>query len=132
MDYDWTHQDALAETDRRSYGPYGGLVDRAAVCLGYAVSFQLLMDMSGVECLTIVGAAFNSTGDHAWNMVKLDGEWYCVDVTWDANGREQMGDGYEWRYLNLTSDEMGKNHQWDYANTPEATAEDRGGAAVQE
>lgn len=132
VDYDWTHQDALAETDRRSYGPYGGLVGRAAVCLGYAASFQLLMDMSGVECLTIVGAAFNSTGDHAWNMVKLDGEWYCVDVTWDANGREQMGDGYEWRYLNLTSDEMGKNHQWDYANTPEATAEDRGGAAVQE
>ena len=132
VDYDWTHQDALAETDRRSYGPYGGLVDRAAVCLGYAASFQLLMDMSGVECLTVVGAAFNSTGDHAWNMVKLDGEWYCVDVTWDANGREQMGGSYEWRYLNLTSDEMGKNHQWDYANTPEATAEDRGGAAVRE
>lgn len=132
VDYDWTHQDALAETDRRSYGPYGGLVARAAVCLGYATSFQLLMDMSGVECLTVVGAAFNSTGDHAWNMVKLDEEWYCVDVTWDANGREQMGGSYEWRYLNLTSDEMGKNHQWDYANTPEATAEDRGGAAVQE
>ena len=69
--------------------------------------------MSGVECLTVVGAAFNSTGDHAWNMVKLDGEWYCVDVTWDANGREQMGGSYEWRYLNLTSDEKGKNHQWD-------------------
>lgn len=33
-----------------------------------------------------------------------------------------------WRYFNITSDEMAKNHQWDYANTPEATAEDRGGA----
>lgn len=130
VDYDWTHQDALAETDRRSYGPYGGLVNRAAVCLGYAASFQLLMDMCGVECLTVVGAAFNSTGDHAWNMVKLNGEWYCVDVTWDANGREQLGADYVWRYFNVTSDEMGKNHQWDYANTPEATAEDRGGAAI--
>ncbi|MDE7221569.1 MAG: DUF4358 domain-containing protein [Oscillospiraceae bacterium] len=130
VDYDWTHQDVLAETDRRSYGPYGGLVDRRAVCLGYAASFQLLMNMCGVECITIVGAAFNSTGDHAWNMVKLNGEWYCVDVTWDANGREQLGDAYEWRYFNVTSDEMGKNHQWDYANTPEATAEDRGGAAA--
>lgn len=131
VNYDWTRQDALAETDRRSYGPYGGLVNRAAVCLGYAASFQLLMDMSGVECITVVGAAFNSTGDHAWNMVRLNGEWYCVDVTWDANGREQLGGSYAWRYLNVTSDEMGKNHQWDYANTPEATAEDRGGAAAE-
>lgn len=130
VDYDWTLQDALAETDRRSYGPYGGLVNRAAVCLGFAASFQLLMDMSGVECITVVGACFNSTGDHAWNMVKLNGEWYCVDVTWDANGREQMGADYAWRYFNVTSDEMGKNHQWDYAGTPEAAAEDRGGAGI--
>lgn len=130
VNYDWTLQDALAETDRRSYGPYGGLVNRAAVCLGYAASFQLLMDMSGVECITVVGACFNSTGDHAWNMVKLNGEWYCVDVTWDANGREQMGADYVWRYFNVTSDEMGKNHQWDYAGTPEAAAEDPGGAGI--
>ncbi|MBD5149658.1 MAG: DUF4358 domain-containing protein [Oscillibacter sp.] len=129
VDYDWSHMDALEETDRRSYGPYGGLVDRAAVCLGYAASFQLLMDMSGVECITIVGAAFNSTGDHAWNMVRLGGEWYCVDATWDANAREQFHEEREWRYFNLTSDEMAKDHQWDYANTPEATAADRGGAA---
>ena len=129
VNYDWSHQDVLEETDRRSYGPYGGLVNRAAVCLGYAASFQLLMDMSGVECVTVVGAAFNSTGDHAWNMVRLGGEWYCVDVTWDANAREQFNEEREWRYFNLTSDEMAANHQWDYANTPEATAEDRGGAA---
>ena len=129
VNYDWSHMDALEETDRRAYGPYGGLVDRAAVCLGYAASFQLLMDMSGVECITVVGAAFNSTGDHAWNMVRLNGQWYCVDPTWDANARELSGEEQEWRYFNLTSDEMAKNHQWDYANTPEATSEDRGGAA---
>ena len=129
VDYAWSHMDVLEETDRRAYGPYGGLVNRAAVCLGYAASFQLLMDMSGVECITIVGAAFNSTGDHAWNMVRLGGEWYCVDVTWDANAREQFDEERAWQFFNLTSDEMAQNHQWDYANTPEATAEDYGGAA---
>lgn len=133
VDYDWSLQDVLEETGRRAFGPYGGLVDRAAVCLGYATSFQLLMDMSGVECITVVGSCVRNTGDHAWNMVKLNGEWYCVDVTWDANGREQLGDIYEWQYFNLTSDEMAaENHQWDYNAVPEATAEDRGGAAVQE
>ena len=131
VDYDWTHQDALAETDRRSYGPYGGLVNRAAVCLGYAASFQLLMDMCGVECLTVVGAAFNSTGDHAWNMVKLNGEWYCVDPTWEhippgpPDGPENPMQYAN--YFNVTSQRMADtDHQWDYDNTPEATAEDYG------
>lgn len=128
VDYDWSHMDIMAETTRDAYGPYGGLVNRSAVCLGYAASFQLLMDMAGVECITVVGAAFHSTGDHAWNMVKLDGKWYCVDPTWDANGRQQSGEEYEWRYFNVTSDEMAKDHQWDYANVPEAVTEGSGEA----
>lgn len=120
VDYDWSHMDILAETARDAYGPYGGLVNRSAVCLGYATSFQLLMDLLGIECVTVVGAGSHSTADHAWNVVKVDGKWYCVDVTWDANGREQLDGEYEWRYFNLTSDEMAKDHQWDYANVPEA------------
>lgn len=128
VDYDWRHQDIMAQTPRSAYEPYGGLVDRMAVCLGYAASFQLLCDLAGVECITVVGAAFENDGDHAWNMVRLDGAWYCVDVTWDANGREQLGDRYgQWRYFNITSDRMADtNHQWDYANTPEAVTEGQG------
>lgn len=126
IDYGWKHADVLEETPREAYTPYGGLVDRMAVCLGYASSFQLLMEMAGMECITVVGASHASTGDHAWNMVRLDGEWYCVDATWDFAYRETMN-GCEWRYFNVTSDYMARtNHQWDYANTPEATAEGHG------
>ena len=129
VDYDWRHQDIMAETPRSSYEPHGGLVDYTAVCLGYATSFQLLMDLAGVECITVPGAAFNSEEPHGWNMVRLNGNWYCVDVTWDANHREQLGPGEpeDWRYFNITISRMAEtNHQWDYANTPEATAEDHG------
>lgn len=130
VNYDWTHQDVMADTPRESFTPYGGLVNRKAVCLGYATTFQLLMDLAGVECITVTGAAFRSTSDHAWNMVCLDGEWYCVDATWDANGREagQVSDEPEqWRYFNVTSDYMaGTDHQWDYENTPEAVTGGKG------
>ncbi len=129
VDYDWTHQDAMKETPRESFTPYGGLVNRTAVCLGYAATFQLLCDLAGVECITVVGAAFESLEDHGWNMVRLSGEWYCVDATWDANAREYGGSGRmeDWSYFNVTSDYMADtDHQWDYANTPEATAEDYG------
>ena len=124
VNYDWTHQDVMSETPRESFTPYGGLVNHTAVCLGYATTFQLLMDMIGVECITVVGASSSSQEDHGWNMVWLNGNWYCVDSTWDANYREYgytRGRESEWVYFNITSDEMAfSDHQWDYDNIPEA------------
>lgn len=129
VNYDWTHQDRRKQTPRESFTPYGGLVNHTAVCLGYATTFQLLCDLAGVECMTVVGAAHESSSDHAWNMVRLKGEWYCVDATWDANAREQGGRGRpeDWDYFNVTSSDLAdSDHQWDYANTPEAAAQDGG------
>lgn len=130
VNYDWTHQDVMAETPRESFTPYGALVDRTAVCLGYATAFQLLMDMAGVECITVVGASSDSQEDHGWNMVRLNGNWYCVDVTWDANYREyglSRGRESDWRYFNITSGEMAAtDHQWDYASIPEAVTRGKG------
>ena len=115
----------IRDRPREAYTPYGGLVDQMATCMGFATSLQLLLDMAGVECITVVGATLGSTGDHAWNMVRLDGEWYCVDATWDFQYWENTPPG--WRFFNVTSDYMARtNHQWDYANTPEATAEGHG------
>lgn len=128
VNYDWTHADVTRETSRESYGPYGGLINRTAVCLGFASTFQLLMDMADVECVTVTGATESSTEEHAWNMVRLNGQWYCVDITWDANYREYGNtDGWTWYYFNVTSDYMARSdHQWDYTNIPEATATDYG------
>lgn len=128
FDYDYTIQDAMAKTPRESFEPYGGLVNHCTVCLGSATSFQLLMDLAGIECITVIGADDSNRGDHAWNMVKLYGNWYCVDVGWDSNLRE---DGYNrewvWSYFNVTSDYLVSClHQWDYANTPEAITEGYG------
>ena len=130
VNYDWTHQDVMKETPRESFTPYGGLVNHTAVCLGYATTFQLLMDLAGVECITVVGAADLSAEDHGWNMVRLNENWYCVDVTWDANYREYgstRGRERDWMYFNVTSNYMAAtNHQWDYAHIPEAVTEGKG------
>ena len=122
VNYDGAYQDVMEETSGESATPYGGLVNRTAICLGYITTFQLLMDLAEVECITIAGASFASQEDHGWNMVRLDGDWYCTDVTWDAN-RQAWGGGGEkdWKFFNITSDDMAAtDHQWDYANTPEA------------
>lgn len=128
IDYGWNRTDVLDQAPREAYTPYGGLVERKATCLGYATSFQLLMEMAGMECVTVVGASHSSTMDHAWNMVRLNGAWYCADATWEVAYRTsgQMN-GCEWRYFNVTSNYMAQtNHQWDYANVPEAAVEGHG------
>lgn len=123
--YDDLSRDNVAHIGRpNNTDPYGMLVDGYGICLGFATTFQLLMDLAEVECITVVGAAYDSTADHAWNMVKLDGEWYCVDVTWN-NSYESIGGSAKaaHKYFNVTSALLREtDHQWDYWNTPEATA----------
>ncbi len=63
-----------------SHTAYGSLVNRMAVCDGYADAFTYIMkDRFGVDCTVV------SSGEmaHAWNMISIDGKWYHVDVTWD-------------------------------------------------
>lgn len=60
---------------------YGALVQHKAICQGYAEAYKLIMDKLGIECGLCGGTASNES--HAWNYVKLDGEYYWVDLTWD-------------------------------------------------
>jgi hypothetical protein len=50
-------------------------------CSGYAHAVQYFCDLSGIESMFITGS--NEAGlSHAWNIVKIDGNWYNLDVTW--------------------------------------------------
>ncbi len=55
----------------------GLLLNGLAVCSGYASTFQLLMELAGVDC------EYVTNHGHAWNLVKIEDEWYHIDVTWD-------------------------------------------------
>lgn len=121
-EYDYRHYELPPCAPRISYEPYGAIVEGEAVCLGFATAFQLFMDILDIECITVVGAAFDSTEDHAWNMVKIDGEWYCVDATWDAGVEPKW-----YNYFNKSSERFALNgHQWDYEAYPIAMPENIG------
>ena len=102
--------------------PYGFLTGKKGICLGYAYTFQLLMDLSGIECLTVHGTAHAGTSDHAWNLVKLDGEWYAVDVTWDDPVSSfPVSESTAHIYFNVTDEVLRQcDHQWDAESVPEA------------
>ncbi len=103
--------DTFAYTDgeiiKDSHQVVGLMKDGNGVCEAYAVLFAILCNMTGIEN-TIVTGTLDGV-DHMWNMVKLDGEYYHVDVTSDdplpdVKGRIRYG------YFNITDKEILKDH----------------------
>lgn len=86
---------------------------KKTVCQGYACAAQYLLDQAGIPCVIVSGTAQEQP--HAWNMVKLDGAYYYLDVTWgnaDFRGeKERAGDGINYGYLNITTEELLRSHQ---------------------
>lgn len=75
------------------------LVQGVALCDGYSELFRRLAELAGLEAYTIIGyakaygyvpgAEFRAP-NHAWNAVKIDGEWHLLDVTWGAGRIDQL------------------------------------------
>lgn len=92
---------------------YGALVNRTSVCDGYSKAFQYLLYCAGIQCFTVSGVATSPSGseNHAWNVVRLDGDYYYVDVTWDDpiftdDRQDYIGHSYH----NVTTAEISRDH----------------------
>lgn len=102
------YDDAAAENDDvqgNENDAYGALVDGKAVCEGYARAFQLLCNKANIDCVLLSGTA--DSDNHAWNGVKIGGDWYQIDVTWD-DVDDFIYDSHE--YFNLTDSLMYEEH----------------------
>ena len=102
------YDDAAAENDDvqgNENDAYGALVDGKAVCEGYARAFQLLCNKANIDCVLLSGTA--DSDNHAWNGVKIGGDWYQIDVTWD-DVDDFIYDSHE--YFNLTDILMYEDH----------------------
>ena len=84
------------------HSAYGAIVEKSAVCDGYALALKYLMDRCGYECIVIPGTV--NGADHVWNTAFWDGAWHEMDITWDASS----GGGRQ--YFDLTTEEMERDH----------------------
>jgi hypothetical protein len=76
---------------------------RKAVCAGYAQLLEALGKSAGVEIVYVVGDARTQTSDlsgqgHAWNGVKVNGQWHLIDPTWDSGYVNDPQSGFVKRY----------------------------------
>lgn len=54
---------------------------KSAVCAGYAGAVQYLLERLDIPCIYVDGSTKGSTEGHAWDIVKIDQEYYYVDAT---------------------------------------------------
>ena len=96
---------------------YGALVEGRAVCNGYARAYQHLLQKVGIPAWHVWGVGLeystNTLQDHAWNLVKLDGQWYYTDVTWDDQGSNTF-----YSYFNITAQQLQEDHIIDSSLIP--------------
>ncbi len=120
--YDLDELNLIGSAKSESSTPYGALIYGEAICMGYTTTFQLMMDMLGVESIIVSGTALDE--DHAWNMVCVDDKWYHVDCTWDDYVPDYDGRRAFHTYFMLTDGAMELEHIWDHSSTPTADSED--------
>lgn len=76
------------------HSAYAALVQKTCVCQGYANLFYRMALDAGLDCRIISG---QSNGEkHSWNIVCVDGKYYNIDSTWDA---EYTQHGFDYGYF---------------------------------
>ena len=106
--------DVISSGSDDCFEPHDVLKYHNAVCVGYATTFRLFMQMLGIECMVV----HSSDLIHSWNLVKLDDGWYHVDCYFDS-GEASFSN------FNL-NDEICENthaYQWNRDFFPEANGQ---------
>ncbi len=89
---------------------YGALIEKEAVCSGYSKAFSLLCYKSGIQSMIVTGKSKGENPqNHMWNMVKCDGEWYHIDVTWDDSLQIKTNEN-RYEYFNVDTKTIEKDH----------------------
>lgn len=99
--------DSIPDID---YTAKGVLEKHTGVCRGYAEAFKLLMDELNIECDILTGEADNIS--HAWNVVKIDNEWYQIDCTFDdpLSKNDEELNTLRYDYFLITDEQMYMDH----------------------
>ena len=90
------------DNEKLNQSAYSALVTGKSVCAGYSRAFMYIMNKLGIRTYYISG---DSEGDHAWNIVELEDEYYNVDLTWDDQKK------ISYRYFNVPDSVFSKTHR---------------------
>jgi len=113
--HDWLVYNANYDYTYTNYHPSGVLLNGTGVCQSYAEAYSLLLDAFSIENMVLSAPEMN----HAWNLVKIDGEWCHIDCTWDDPG---TGGAENYTYFGMNDALMERDHVWNTETYPASTS----------
>jgi hypothetical protein len=91
---EWAHITGGGSSYRNAHDPLSVIERGTTVCAGYAWLYNAMAQSVGLDSTFLIGAVrgYRGTPDdalvsafkHAWNAVRVDGEWRLLDATWGA------------------------------------------------
>ncbi|MDR3364929.1 MAG: hypothetical protein LBS91_08315 [Clostridiales Family XIII bacterium] len=113
-------------------GSFGAIVLKRTMCRGYSEALMLLLKcFTDIDVVQIIGSAHNIKAEsptpvewvgHAWNAVRLNGNWYHIDATFDDPVGNPAGQVSHF-FFGQTDTVMSGNHRWTPGYFPASTAE---------
>lgn len=113
-EYDQEVADSVKEDEKldssssNAFNAYGTLIEKKAVCKGYAQAINLILNRMGIPSVSINSKDLN----HEWNVVKIDGKLYQLDSTWIMQKLDTTNcefNNFDSSFFNFTVDE--ENHK---------------------
>lgn len=101
------------------------LVKNKGQCSGIARAVKYIFDYFDIECLKIDGTAgeAGTYGPHSWNIVKIDGEYYHLDVTCMIGANMSKSQPFRYAYLNYSDTQIATNHTWERDKYPKCNVD---------
>lgn len=99
--------------------------DKRGVCEGYAKATQYILLKLGIDTIFVSGYTDESDEGHAWNIVKVDGEYYQLDTTWGDPVYDNGEQRKNYNYYLITTEEILIDHRFDRSLYPECTATEK-------
>ncbi len=105
--------DSLRNQDLVSYV----LKTRSGKCKNYSALLTSVCDLMNIEAYSVLGYTridrkIDTSYDHAWNIIKLDNEYFLFDPTWDSKQKQynSIKQEYEYLYYKKNSNYFIKTH----------------------
>lgn len=95
-----------------------------AQCSGYSRTFKYLADKLGIWCICVYGDYVNNNQrtPHEWNIVKVNQEYYHLDVTSACCSSKAHNKHVQNYQLLFNDDEIkARNYNWKFNTTPKCT-----------
>lgn len=104
------------ENNPNAFCVRGVVTEGRAVCEGIAKTFKILCDKLGIEAIIVSGTStleiIGNEIEHAWNIVKIDGLYTHVDVTWDI-GISDVSKYTRFDYFCLSDEKIRCDHSFE-------------------